>query len=108
MTESARFVYRCPNCGVRAATPWQVLRLGPMSCFQCPQCKTRLGVSRLLASTAIVLSSLAFPLGAVATISMVGSFGGFGVLTLTFVAGGIAACLPIALWLLLSVKLVVR
>src|SRR5689334_1630331 len=100
MSERAGFVYRCPVCGVRAATPWEVLCLGPMSCRQCPQCKTQLGVPRLLASTAIVLVTLAFPLGAVATISMIGSFVGFGILTLAFVAGGTAACLPVALWLL--------
>jgi hypothetical protein len=79
-----------------------------MSRFKCPQCQTRLGVSPLLASTALVLSALAFPLGAVGTGSMIGSFDGFGVLALAFAAGGIAACLPIALWFLISARLMAR
>jgi hypothetical protein len=39
---------------------------------------------------------------------MIGSFDGFGVLALAFAAGGIAACLPIALWFLISARLMAR
>jgi hypothetical protein len=103
-----KFTYPCPVCGIQVASLWRILSLGPMSSFQCPHCQTRLGISRGLATVAVVLASLAFPIGAVIAVSMIGSFKGLGMLPLIFVTGGIIACMPVALWLLLSVKLVVR
>lgn len=108
MLQRGRFQFVCPICGVQAASAWRVLSLGPASSFPCPGCHSRLGIQRGLATASVVIDAVAFPAGAVATVVAIGSFSRFGFMTLAFVLGGIAACLPSALWVLLSAKLIAR
>lgn len=105
---NARFVYLCPSCSKQAASAWRILFLGPMASFRCPHCRTSLGISRGLAFAAVALETLAFLIGAVVAMWMIGSFSGFGALTLASIAGGAIASIPVAFWLLLSAKLVAR
>lgn len=97
--------YPCPVCKSNSVTWLSILCTGPMSKIRCSHCDASLNVSRTGASLMILAVSVAFPLGGALALVAMDGFSSFGLMTLAFLLGGLASCIPVLLVYLKKVKL---
>ena len=88
----------CPNCGKPTIPFWQKQFLGPAGSITCAACGARLGVPWLRSLAFICCGTLLPILGGVAALAIFAPPSFPGGVVLLFVAGAVAAALPL-LWL---------